>query len=84
MSAAEILEQIRSLNPLERREVVEQVWCEFGDDLEYSDDLTPARVAELESRAEQLRRHPERGIPLETVHKELKGRLEKGRACRAK
>jgi putative addiction module component (TIGR02574 family) len=85
VSAAEILEQIRNLNPADRRNLVGQVWSEFGDDLEGAgDDLTPAQIAELEERAERLRRHPERGIPWQTVRAELKDRLEKGRPCRGK
>lgn len=47
MSAAEILEQLRSLPLTERREIVEKIWDEFADrDLA----LTPAQAAELDSR----------------------------------
>jgi putative addiction module component (TIGR02574 family) len=82
VSAAEILEQIRKLNPDDRRELAEQVWSEFGDGLEEADkDLSPAQIAEFEKRAEGLRRHPDRGIPWEKVRAELNDRLEKGRPC---
>ena len=47
MSSVEILDQLRSMPPAERREVVEKIWEEFADrDLE----LTPKQAAELDRR----------------------------------
>ena len=64
MSATEILEELRQMPEVERRELVETIELEFGD---FADTLTPEQIAELERRAEELRQHPERGIPWETV-----------------
>jgi putative addiction module component (TIGR02574 family) len=77
MSAAEILEQIRRLPPAEQYEVAEKVRQEFGDG---DDELTAEQIAELERRAEEMRRHPERGIPWETVQAELHERLKSRKA----
>jgi len=73
MSKAEILEELRRMPELERRELMEVIDLEFGD---VRDDLTPEQIAELERRAEELRQHPERGIPWETVQAELNDRLK--------
>jgi putative addiction module component (TIGR02574 family) len=73
MSATEILEQIRRLPPQEQQEVAERVVEEFGN---FDDELTPEQVAEFERRAEELRQHPERGIPWERVQAELHERLK--------
>jgi len=70
MSAAQVLEQIDRLPVEEQREVFEQLRDKFDD------ELTPEQIAELERRAEELRQHPERGIPWETVQAELHDRLQ--------
>jgi putative addiction module component (TIGR02574 family) len=77
MSATEILEQIEHLPRAEQQAVAEQVWEKFGD---FNDELTPEQAAELERRAEELRQHPERGIPWETVQAELHERLKSRKA----
>jgi putative addiction module component (TIGR02574 family) len=77
MSAAEILEELRRMPEAERRELVETIESEFGD---LDGELTPEQIAELERRAEELRQHPERGIPWETVRDELLDRLTRKRA----
>jgi putative addiction module component (TIGR02574 family) len=77
MSRTEILEELRRMPESERRELVETIDLEFGDS---SDELTPEQIAELERRAEELRQHPERGIPWETVQAELPGRLKSRKA----
>jgi putative addiction module component (TIGR02574 family) len=64
MNAADLLEQIRQLPENERREVVQQILDEFT---EFDDELTPEQIAELERRADELQKHPERGIPWEQV-----------------
>jgi putative addiction module component (TIGR02574 family) len=72
MSRTEILEELRRMPEPERREFIETIDLEFGD---FNDDLTPEQKAELNRRAEELRQHPERGIPWETVQAELPERL---------
>jgi putative addiction module component (TIGR02574 family) len=76
MTADEILERIRNLPESERRELVQQILDEFT---EYDDELTPEQIAELERRAEELRQHPERGIPAEQVFAEIEERLAERR-----
>ena len=56
MSAAQILEQIRSLPEAERREVVERIRDEY---LGVDDELTPEQIDELDRRAEHALAHPE-------------------------
>jgi putative addiction module component (TIGR02574 family) len=77
MSATEILESIRRLPEAQRRELVERIEDEF---IAVDDRLTPEQIAEFERRAEELRRHPERGIPWETVQAELPERLKSRKA----
>jgi putative addiction module component (TIGR02574 family) len=77
MSKMEILEELRRMPETERRELVETIDLEFGD---FNDELTPEQAAELERRAEELRQHPERGIPWETVQAELHERLKSRKA----
>jgi putative addiction module component (TIGR02574 family) len=77
MSKAEILEELRRMPEAERRELVETIDLEFGD---FNDELAPEQIAELERRAEELRQHPERGIPWETVQAELNERLKSRKA----
>jgi len=83
MSAAELLEKAKALPIKERAELLNQLeenLAEEGYDID--PELTQEQVAELERRAENLRRHPERGIPLETVRSELEERRKKNVACR--
>ncbi|HRE79545.1 MAG TPA: addiction module protein [Opitutaceae bacterium] len=43
----QIIDQLRAMAPMERREVVEKIWTEFADqDLE----LTPVQATELDRR----------------------------------
>ena len=72
MSAAQILEQIRSLPEAERREVVERIQDEF---LECDDELTPEQIDELDLRAERALAHPERCRPLEDVVVDMEKRF---------
>jgi putative addiction module component (TIGR02574 family) len=74
MSAAQVLEQVDKLPFEEQREVFEQLREKFDD------ELTPEQIAELERRAEEMRQHPERGIPWETVQAELHERLKSRKA----
>ncbi|HEU0009538.1 MAG TPA: addiction module protein [Verrucomicrobiae bacterium] len=70
MSATEILVQIRQLPLQEQREVFERLRDEFGDE-----ELTPEQIAELDRRAEEALKHPERGRPAEEVFAEIEERL---------
>lgn len=73
MSADQILEEIRRLPEGKRRELVERILNEFAD---FDDELTPEQIAELERRAEEFRKNPQRGIPWEHVRAELKDRIK--------
>ena len=72
MSRTEILEELRRMPELERRELVETIDLEFGD---FDDTLTPEQIAELDRRAEDALKHPGRGTPIEEVSAEIKKRL---------
>lgn len=72
MSAEQILEEIRRLPEGERRELVERIEDEFVD---FDDELTPEQISELERRAEEFRKNPQRGIPWEQVREEARKRF---------
>jgi putative addiction module component (TIGR02574 family) len=78
MSRTEILEELRRMPEAERRELVESIELEFG---ETDDELTAEQKAELDRRAEELRQHPERGIPWEQVRAEARQKLKARRAA---
>jgi putative addiction module component (TIGR02574 family) len=78
MSRTEILEELRRMPESERRELVETIELEFGAP---DTELTPEQIAELERRAEDLRKNPETGIPWEKVRAEAKQRLKARRAA---
>ena len=78
MSANEILEELRRMPESERRELVETIEMEFGD---FDNELTTEQIAELERRAEELRKNPATGIPWEQVRAEAKQRLKARRAA---
>jgi putative addiction module component (TIGR02574 family) len=77
MSAAQVVEQFCKLPFEEQHEAYEKI-REVVED--FDDELTPEQIAELERRAEELRQHPERGIPWETVQAELSERLKSRKA----
>jgi len=81
MSAVDILEQLRSLPLREQREVAEQILEECGA---FDDELSSAQIAEMERRADSLRRNPDAGIPWDEVRAQLKERLRQGRPWPAK
>jgi hypothetical protein len=70
MSATEILDHIRRLPPEEQREVFERLRDDFDDD-----ELSPEQIAELDRRAEEALKHPERGRPAAEVFAEIERRL---------
>ena len=78
MSRTEILEELRRMPESERRELVETIELEFGG---ADDELTPEQIAELERRADELRKNPDTGIPWEQVRAEAKQRLKARRAA---
>lgn len=76
MSAAEIIEKIRALPAEKKRELVEQIWDEFGKELGYVDeDLTPEQAAELDRRLADFEKNPHEGISWEQVQAEIKQRF---------
>ena len=76
MSASEIIEQIRPLPTEEKRELVEQIWAEFGTELEQVDsELTTEQIAELDRRSEEALAHPESCRPLDEVLAEIEKRF---------
>ena len=76
MSATEIIEQMRSLPAEQKREVLEQIWTEFGGELGWVDpDLTPDQAAELDRRLADFEKNPREGIPWEQVQADLKQRF---------
>jgi putative addiction module component (TIGR02574 family) len=76
MSATEIIEQMRSLPAEQKREVVEQIWAEFGGELAWVDpDLSPEQAAELDRRLADFEKNPHEGIPWEQVRADLQQRF---------
>jgi hypothetical protein len=73
MSATEILVQIRQLPLQEQREVFERLRDEFDDE-----ELSAEEIAELDRRAEEALKHPERCRPLEDVVGDIERRFRTG------
>jgi len=73
MSATEILVQIRQPPLHEQREVFERLRDEFDDD-----ELSAEQIAELDRRAEEALKHPERCRPLEDVVADIERRFRTG------
>lgn len=68
MSTAEWIERIRPLPTEEKRELLERLWDEFGEELDSADpELTAEQAAELDRRAEEALKHPTSGVPWEEV-----------------
>jgi putative addiction module component (TIGR02574 family) len=72
MSATEILEELRRMPEIERRELVETIDLEFGD---FDDTITPEQKTELDRRAEEFSKNPRDGIPFEQVREEARKRF---------
>ncbi|HEV7924598.1 MAG TPA: addiction module protein [Verrucomicrobiae bacterium] len=66
------------LSRSDRIELAQQVWGNIQEN-GYDPDPTPEQIEELERRAEELAKHPERGIPWEQMRAELKERLAQRR-----
>jgi putative addiction module component (TIGR02574 family) len=69
MTKEQILEQVRALDPKERRELIEDLW-QMPDD----DELTPEQLAELDRRLAAVDRGEATFIPGDQVMRELRER----------
>jgi putative addiction module component (TIGR02574 family) len=78
MNATEVVEQFRKLPFEEQHKAFEKIREVVKD---FDDELTPEQIAELERRADELRKNPEIGIPWEQVRAEAKQRLKARRAA---
>jgi putative addiction module component (TIGR02574 family) len=72
MSRTEILEELRQMPEVERREFVEEIDLKFGD---FNDALTPEQKAELDRRAQEFRKNPHDSVPFEQVREEARKRF---------
>jgi putative addiction module component (TIGR02574 family) len=70
MSAAEILEQIKHLPPVEQEALAEQVWQQYGQV-----ELTAEQAAELDRRLADFEKNPHDGVPWEQVEANLNKRF---------
>jgi putative addiction module component (TIGR02574 family) len=67
MSVTDILAYFHQLTPAEQRALIKVL----SDEL--SGGLSPEQIVELERRAQELRRNPERGITREVIRAQLRG-----------
>ncbi len=74
MSAAAILDQLRSLKPEERREIVGRIWDEFADrDLV----LTSAQTTELDRRLADHRTNPTDVLSWQQMKSKIEAKYER-------
>jgi len=75
MSAAELLEKAKALPIEERAELLIQLEENLAEEgYDFDPELTPEQVSELERRAEEFRKNPEKGIPWEVVRQNVRKR----------
>lgn len=72
MSAAQVLAQIEMLPVNEQREVFEQLRDRFDD---FSGELLPEQIEELDRRAESALKDPEGCRPLDEVVADIENRF---------
>ena len=70
MSATEIMEKVRTLRPSEQLQIAEQIWAEWGENLE-----TPEMLAELDRRADEFLKNPGDGVSWEQARSDLRQRF---------
>lgn len=74
MSAATILDQLRSLTPEERREIVGRIWDEFADrDLV----LTSTQITELDRRLVDHRTNPNDVVPWQQMKSAIEAKYDR-------
>ncbi len=73
MTTSELFAQARGLPLAERLEFAQRLWDSIIAE-GHDPDLTAEQLAELERRAEELRKNPEIGIPWEEIRADLKKR----------
>ena len=74
MSTAEILQQIRTLSPEQRREVIGRIQEEFGG---LEAELTPVQTAELDWRLEEHAARPDDVVPWTQIKTETEAKYSR-------
>ena len=62
----------------ERLQLIEEIWATILHDAPGDPELTSDQAAEIERRAQELRVHPERGVPWDVVRAGIVKDLERG------
>jgi len=70
------MQHFRGLPAAEKRELVEQMWKEFGEVLDRAEEnLTPEQAAELDRRWAEFEANPNEGIPWGDVKADVNKRF---------
>jgi len=78
MSTAEILSAAKALPLADRVELARELWYNITDE-GFDRDLTSQEIVELDRRAEEALKHPERLIPAEEVFARIEQPLAIGK-----